>query len=207
MGHQTAQPAAHRATQKDKAARALLAGFDLLDTADWFAGEVRGALASFDLTIAGFRLMEMLLREGGTSMSLAAGRRGLDRQNLNVIVASLERRGWVRRTPVRLPPAAMRASRLSKARRAQPRKGRRIVVVSLTQTGEWYIRLVLPRHIKLVKALMRALDGREQISLMRLCRKLRRKNILKFISELTHGDADEEVYDPTFAGARAHFLG
>ena len=53
----------------------MLAGFDLLDTADWFAGEVRGALASFDLTIAGFRLMEMLLREGGTSMSVAAGRR------------------------------------------------------------------------------------------------------------------------------------
>ncbi len=74
----------HRATQKDKAARALLAGFDLLDTADWFAGEVRGALASFDLTIAGFRLMEMLLREGGTSMSLAARGRGLDPQNLNV---------------------------------------------------------------------------------------------------------------------------
>ena len=34
----------HRATQKDKAARALLAGFDLLDTADWFAGAgARGA--------------------------------------------------------------------------------------------------------------------------------------------------------------------
>jgi hypothetical protein len=79
------------------------------------------------------------------------------------------------------------------------------VVVSLTQTGEWYIRLVLPRHIKLVKALMRALDGREQISLIRLCRKLRRKNILKFILELTHGDADDEVYDPTFARAGVRF--
>jgi hypothetical protein len=72
-------------------------------------------------------------------------------------------------------------------------------MVSLIQTGEWYIRCVLPRHIKLVKALMRALDGREQISLIRLCRKLRRKNILKFISELMHGNADDEVYDPTFA--------
>jgi DNA-binding MarR family transcriptional regulator len=176
-----------------------------MDTAEWFAGQVRGALASFDMTMAGFRLMEMLLREGRTSMSMAARGRGLQRQNLNVIVASLERRGWVRRTPVRLPPATMRASRLSKARRAQPRKGKPVVVVGLTEAGERYIRFVLPRHIKLVKALMRALDGREQLSLIRLCRKLREKNILKFISELMHGDADDEVYDPTFARAAAHF--
>src|SRR5690348_16578922 len=107
MNYQRAQAAGHRPTHREKAARALLAGFDLLDTADWFAGEVRGALASFDLTMAGFRLMEMLLREGGASMAVATRRRGLDPQNLNVIVASLERRGWVRRTPVRLPPAAM----------------------------------------------------------------------------------------------------
>src|SRR5690348_16715210 len=207
MNYQTAQAAGHRPTHREKAARAMLAGFDLVDTAEWFAGEVRGALASFDLTMAGFRLMEMLLREGGTSMSLAARGRRLEPQNLNVIVASLERRGWVRRTPVRLPPAAMRTSRLSKARRAQPRKGKRIVVVNLTQAGESHIRFVLLRHIKLVKALMRALDGREQISLIRLCRKLRQKNILKFISELMHGDADDEVYDPTFARAGAHFRG
>jgi DNA-binding MarR family transcriptional regulator len=199
MNYQTAQAGAHRATQKEKAARALLAYFFLLDTAEWFAGQVRGALASFDMTMAGFRLMEMLLREGRASMSVAARGRGMQRQNLNVIVASLERRGWVRRTPVRLPPEAMRASRLSKARRAQPRKGKRVVVVGLTETGERYIRFVLPRHIKLVKALMRALDGREQETLIRICRKLRRKNILKFISELKHGNADDEVYDPTFA--------
>jgi DNA-binding MarR family transcriptional regulator len=195
----------HRATQKEKAVRALLAGFDLLDTAEWFAGEVRGALASFDLTMAGFRLMEMLLREGRASMSVAARGRGLQRQNLNVIVASLERRGWVRRTPVRLPPATMRASRLSKARRAQPRKGRPVVVVGLTETGERYIRFVLPRHIKLVKALMRTLDGREQMMLIRLCRKLRQKNILKFISELTHRDEDDEFYEPGVRETAAHF--
>lgn len=132
-------------------------------------------------------------------MSMAARGRGLQPQNLNVIVASLERRGWVRRTPVRLPPETMRASRLSKARRAQPRKGKRIVVLGLTDEGERYIRALLPRHIKLVKALMRALDGREQESLIRICRKLRRKNILRFISELTHGNADDEEYDPSFA--------
>ena len=66
MNYQTAQGAAHRPTQKEKAARALLAYFFLLDTAEWFAGQVRGALASFDMTMAGFRLMEMLLREGRT---------------------------------------------------------------------------------------------------------------------------------------------
>ncbi len=181
----------HRPTQREKGARALLAAFDLMDTAEWFAAEVRGALASFDMTMAGFRLMEMLLREGGTSMSLAARGRGVDPQNLNVVVASLEQRGWVRRTPVRLPPAGVRASRLSMARRERPRKGKRIVVVSLTQAGERTIRFVLPKHVKLVKALMRTLDGREQLSLMRICRKLRQKNILKFVSEMTHQDEDE----------------
>ncbi|MGA9938625.1 MAG: hypothetical protein WBP92_10285 [Candidatus Acidiferrales bacterium] len=43
---------------------------------------------------------------------------------------------------------------------------------------------VLPRHLKLVKALLRVLHIREQDSLVRICRKLCQGDILKFVNEL-----------------------
>jgi hypothetical protein len=46
--------------------------------------------------------------------------------------------------------------------------------------------------MKLVKACMRALDQREQLTLARLCMKLRRGNVLKFASELRWWDRDED---------------
>jgi hypothetical protein len=38
---------------------------------------------------------------------------------------------------------------------------------------------------------MRALHGREQLTLSRLCRKLREGDVLKFVSEITHEDVEE----------------
>jgi len=49
---------------------------------------------------------------------------------------------------------------------------------------------VLPRHSKLVKALMRVLDGREQKTLVRICQKLRAGDALKFVSELRMEDVE-----------------
>lgn len=49
----------------------------------------------------------------------------------------------------------------------------------------------LRRHAKVVKAYMRALEGREQQTLAELCRKLREGNVMKFISEMEHEDAEE----------------
>jgi hypothetical protein len=51
---------------------------------------------------------------------------------------------------------------------------------------------ILPRHAKVVKAFMRALMGREQLSLSRLCNKLRERDVLKFVSEMTHEDVEDE---------------
>ena len=51
-------------SQKDKTVRAFQAFLDVMDTADWFKNELRGPLESFDLTMGGFRLLEMLYREG-----------------------------------------------------------------------------------------------------------------------------------------------
>jgi len=43
---------------------------------------------------------------------------------------------------------------------------------------------VLPGHSKLVQALMRVLAPPEQDSLIRICEKLRKGNVLKFMQEI-----------------------
>jgi DNA-binding MarR family transcriptional regulator len=179
----------HRQAKEKKTQRAFRAYLDLLDTAEWIRNELRGQLESFDLTMGGFRLLEMLYREGPVSVPAVAERRGCRRQNLDVIIARLEEHGWVRRTMVTYPPAAIKASRLPKAMRGRPRHGRRVGHVALTPLGKKFLGAVLPRHAKVVKALMRAIDGREQESLIRICRKLREGgDVLKLVSEMTRED-------------------
>jgi hypothetical protein len=58
-------------------------------------------------------------------------------------------------------------------------------IVRLTATGKKFIGRVLPNHSKLVKSMFRVLDMREQESLMRLCRKLREGDVVKFLKEIT----------------------
>ncbi len=67
----------------------------------------------------------------------------------------------------------------------------RVGVISLTPLGKKFIGNVLPRHAKMVKALMRVLEGREKESLIRICQKLREGDVVKYISELTHEDVEE----------------
>jgi|ERR1039458_4538835 hypothetical protein len=66
----------HRPTQKEKTQRAFRGYLDLIDTAEWMLGRMRGQLESFDLTM-GFRLLEMLYREG-------AGKRSCRRREARV---------------------------------------------------------------------------------------------------------------------------
>ena len=194
----------HRPTQKEKTLRAFRAYLDLVDTAEWIRGQLRGQLESFDLTMGGFRLLEMVYREGPVSIVAAAEKRGCQRQNMDVIIARLVERGWVRRTVSTRPPADGRERRPAKAQRGQSSSaggsgpagklggGQRVGVVSLTPLGKKFIGNVLPRHAKVVKALMRALDGREQESLSRVCRKLRAGDVLRFVSEMTHEEIEDE---------------
>jgi MarR family 2-MHQ and catechol resistance regulon transcriptional repressor len=181
-----------RPTQREKTQRAFRAYVDLLDTAEWMRSYMRGPLESFDLTMGGFRLLEMLYREGPTSVVAAAEKRGCQRQNLDVIITRLEERGWVRRTVTTRPPVEIKKSHLPRAKRGRKREGRRVGIVSLTPRGEKFVGQVFPKHAKVVKALMRVLDGREQESLSRLCRKLREGDVLKFASEMMHVDVEEE---------------
>jgi DNA-binding MarR family transcriptional regulator len=175
-----------RPNQKEKTLRAFKVYLELLDTAEWLRRWMQGPLESFDLTRQGFRLLVTLWRDGPTPMTRAAKELRCTRQNLNVVVKRMERRGWVRQEVVTLPPAETRMSRMPKARRRLPRRGRRIGMLKLTPTGEKVIAYVFPHHAKVVKALMRSLDGREQDHLVRLCEKLKLVDVMKFTSELTH---------------------
>ncbi|HKV05939.1 MAG TPA: MarR family transcriptional regulator [Candidatus Acidoferrales bacterium] len=181
-----------RMTQKEKTQRAFGAYLDLVDTADWIRRELVGPLDAFGLTMNEFRLLAMLYRDGPMSVGDAAEKRGCSRQNMHVMIARMEGWGWVRRKIMAYAPAEIKDSRLPKANRGKPRVGPRVSVVSLAPAGEKLVGRVLPKQAKVVKSLMRALQGREQRTMSRLCHKLREGDILKFISEIRHRDVDEE---------------
>lgn len=178
--------------QSVKTRRAFDAYLALLDAADRMRNEMSSQLHSFDLSMGGFRVLEMLRREGPMSVSDAATERQCKRQNMDVILAPLLERGWVRRDTLQLPPAKIKESRLPKAMRGRKREGRRVGMVRLTPLGEEFIRTVLPSHKKVVKAFMRVLDGNEQMSLTRLCEKVREGDVRKFASEMMHEDVDDQ---------------
>ena len=181
----------HYVTQKEKTQRAMQAYMDLIDAADWLRGALRTPLESFDLTMGEFRLLELLDREGALTLPDAANRRKARKQNVRGMVRRLEGRGWVGRRIVMLPPVPFEQTHWAKSRRREKREGRKVSVVGLTAAGKKFIRDVLPRHSKLVKSLFRVLDSREQMSLSRLCRKLREGDPVKFIREITMQEVEE----------------
>jgi DNA-binding MarR family transcriptional regulator len=61
---------------------------------------------------------------------------------------------------------------------------RPVVFVQLTAEGRELTERVYLKHAKFVKALMRTLDGREQETLGRLCRKLRSGDLRRFCREM-----------------------
>jgi DNA-binding MarR family transcriptional regulator len=86
-----------RISQRGKTLRAFGAYLELFDTAEKIRGELRGQLSGFGLTLRKFRLMEILYREGPTTMVIVADKLLCSRQNLEFISKPLEERGWVRR--------------------------------------------------------------------------------------------------------------
>lgn len=174
----------HRPTQKEKTQRAFEAYLDLLDAAEWFKSEVRVPLAAFDLTINEFRVLELLYREGAQFATELAKKQRKTRPWIDELVGRLEKRGWMARKVVALPPVEFERMHWPASMRDEPREGRRVTVVGLTKSGKKFFRNVLPRHSKLVKAFMRTLNGTEQESLARLCRKLREGDVVKFAREI-----------------------
>jgi DNA-binding MarR family transcriptional regulator len=176
----------HYPTPRERAKRAFRAYIDVLETAEWLKGELRGPLLLFDLTMGEFRLLELLHREGALFVPDVARRRRLHRQAVDVIVKRLSKRGFVMRKIVRLPPVDPKRAHVPASQRNDQREGIRTSVVGLTKIGKKFVADVLPNHTKMVKALLRALDGREQDTLSRLCRKLRAGNPVRYFAELTH---------------------
>ena len=153
-------------------------------TADWIRREMRGQLGSFEVTLVGFRVLEMLYREGPTHMSAAARKLECERQNLYMVVQTLEGRGFLRRVSETLPLVDNKRNRALKAMRDTEQRGRGVTRLRLTPAGRKFIATLFPRHAKVVKALMRALDGREQETLSKLCRKLREGLSVNYFKEL-----------------------
>lgn len=166
-----------RPDQNEKTDRAFHTYIDLLDAAEYMRARVYDQLSFYDLTMNTFRVMQLLEHEGPCRATVMAERCQWSRQNLGMVVRQLTARGWVRMEVGRAAP-----------NRASGGEGRRVAVLHLTAAGHEFIRGFLPRHGKVIKALMRALDGREQMTLARLCRKLKEGDIFKFISEMEHRD-------------------
>jgi len=164
---------------------------DRLDTADWLKGELRIPLASFDLTLAELRVLYLLHCEGALPVAEVARRRKCQWNNSVVMIGRMERRGWVRRGVVTLPPVEFERAHLAKSMRDVERRGRRVIMVGLTRPGKKFMRNLLPNHSKLVKSLMRVLNAKEQDSLFRICRKLRVGNVMKFVHEITHEEPED----------------
>lgn len=181
-----------RLDARGKTLRAFGAYLDLQKTTDWIRKQIRGQLHTFEITIAGFRVLELLYREGPTHMNETARRLEYERQNLFLVVQALEERGFVRRERETLPLVNNKRNQELKAMGDTEHRGRAVTRLRLTAAGRKYIANLFPRHAKVVKALMRALDGREQATLSRLCRKLRKGNFWKYLTELKCMRAGEE---------------
>jgi DNA-binding MarR family transcriptional regulator len=178
-GHTKAQPNIEERTE-----RSFRVYLEVLDTAEWLRRQFAMQLESFDLTIDGLRLLEILHREGSITTEDFCKRRRCRRQSLDALLKPLEEREWVRYEVIELEPTEIEVTQLAKKLRERPRRGRRMGRVSLTEAGEKFMRVVLPRHAKLVFAFMKALSGKEQETLSRACRKLREGDVVKMLDEI-----------------------
>ena len=179
-----------RLTHRDRTQRAFRTCTVLIDTAEWMKTELRGPLAAFDITMRDFRLLELLYREGALPVKDVGPRLGARRSVLTRMIARTSGLGWTRQITTTLPPIAFEHAHLHHALARIPRRGRRIAVIGLTKSGKRFMKDVLPRHLKLMKALLRVLHIREQDTLARICQKLRQGDILKFVHELRMEDTE-----------------
>ena len=182
-----------RPTHRQKTQRAMEAYMALIDTADWLRGELRVPLESFDLTMGELRLLELLSRRGALTTLDVMRARKAKRQNVRRMVNRLEKRGWVGQRIVTLPPVGFEGSHKAKSRKSEQQTGRLIGVVGLTAAGKNFILDVLPRHSKLVKSLFCVLDSREQMSMIRMFRRLREGDPVKFFREIRLMDEEQEA--------------
>ncbi|HXZ12643.1 MAG TPA: hypothetical protein VEG64_09645 [Candidatus Sulfotelmatobacter sp.] len=182
-----------RLTHRGRTLRAFQAFLALMDAAAWIRSEMRGQLAAFGLTLRGFRVLDMLYRDGPTHMGALARACALTPQHAQEVVGQLEDMRWVEGVRTTLEPADNRRNRRLRSLGTPRQTGVHVHKMRLTPLGEKFIGHIFPKHAKVVKAWMKALDGREQVSLTRICRKLKGGDIIKFFKEMRFIDPDEET--------------
>jgi DNA-binding MarR family transcriptional regulator len=180
-----------RVDVRGKTLRAYSAYSELRDTANWMHEELTAQLNYFDLSMWEFRVLDAL-RRGPKYLEEISQQLQCQKSNVGKVLQRLEGWGWVRRMRRRWAPArGTRSSRAGKRSRSSEPRDRRIIRRTLTPDGRWEIKRIHPKHVKLVKAYMRALDQREQLTLTRLCIKLRQGNIVRFAKEAKCWENDE----------------
>lgn len=175
-----------RPNQREKTERALRAYLDLLDAADYMKARAYDQLAFYGVTMRGFRVLELLNRQGPTRSTEIARACQWSRQNLDVIVKRLIEDELVASELVKPEKAELDTEDVEDKPGMRP-----VAMLRLTEIGTDFVARFLPRHGKVVKAYMRALDGRQQETLSELCRKLREGDVVRFISEMEHEDEEE----------------
>jgi DNA-binding MarR family transcriptional regulator len=168
-----------------KTNRAFRAYIDLTDAADWLRGEMSDQLASFDLTMMQFRVLEALFCDGPQYQQLLSQKFDCSKQNIAEVLKGLQKWGAVRSDRCRLPSRPTDEVARAAWKRAGLRwQGRWISLVTLTPAGKKFVAHVIEKHKKVVKAWMRVLDAREQRPLSRLCRRLRTGDVVKFVKDI-----------------------
>jgi len=191
MGIELEKEPKRRMTQRDKTMRAFRAFRALLDAADWIRSEMRHQLEGHGLTMRGFRVLDLLYRHGPMHMAGVATFCEITHQNLGRIIRGLEDAGWVEGNWMAFEPVDNRWNRHLRGRGSPREFGKRIRLLRLTPRGEKFIAQTFPHHAKVVKSLMKALHGREQESLERICRKLKKGDPIKFYKELMLLDEEQ----------------
>ncbi|MGA9144469.1 MAG: MarR family transcriptional regulator [Candidatus Acidiferrales bacterium] len=173
-------------SRRERTSRAYVAYMDLVAAAEHLREEMSRQLAMFNLTPLQYRVLETLYRYGPQYQPELNERFRCSKQNVARVVKILESGGSVRRSGAPLPPTTTRGWVNPNGARSmkRPETGRRIVLVRLTQGGKDLMKHLFPKHAKVVKAEMKVLDGREQMTLIRLCRRLQSGDAVRFLKEL-----------------------
>lgn len=169
-----------RPTQRARKLKAFQVYLDLLDTADEVRRQLGAQMATFGMTLEEFRLLELLYRKGPATTVDVRKQKGCSRQNVMRLAGALTERGMVERKVIDAASVEDDDGR-----------GRRVSEMRLTPAGENFVGKVLPRHMKMVLAVLRTLDWREQETLGRICQKLKDWDAFKLMQELDWEDAEE----------------
>jgi len=132
-------------------ARAFACYVKLLRAGDGVLREVARPLALYDLTHSQFAVLDALYQGGAQSLSELARRILKSGGNLTLVVANLQKRRLVRRSPGR---------------------DRRFATIALTPKGRNLVRSISPGYAAAIAGVMNRLSPREQEALAVLCGKL-----------------------------------